>query len=89
MTEVAAIQMVSGRDLEANLLEAGRLLAEAARAGALLAVPPPAGALGNPIDLIEDTVAEAVESSNEVGRRAGEAARAGKDCATTEYARGL
>lgn len=37
---VAAIQMVSTHDIDANLREAGRLLTEAARAGARLAVLP-------------------------------------------------
>jgi deaminated glutathione amidase len=36
----AAIQMTSGRDVERNLAEAGRLIAEAARQGAQLAVLP-------------------------------------------------
>lgn len=40
MSRVAAIQMASGPNREANLLEAGRLLSEAARAGAKLAVLP-------------------------------------------------
>ncbi|MFO8141261.1 MAG: carbon-nitrogen hydrolase family protein [Marinobacter sp.] len=40
MTHVAAIQMVSSHDLEANLAEAGRLLREAAAAGAKVAVLP-------------------------------------------------
>jgi predicted amidohydrolase len=38
--KVAAIQMTSTRDVQANLLEAGRLVAEAARQGAKLAVLP-------------------------------------------------
>ncbi len=40
MSEVAAIQMQSEPDVEHNLAQAGRLLAEAAQAGALLAVLP-------------------------------------------------
>lgn len=39
-TQVAAIQMVSGRDIEANLQDAERLLAQAARAGVRVAVLP-------------------------------------------------
>ena len=39
-TTVAAIQMVSGRDIDANLEEAARLLAQAAREGARIAVLP-------------------------------------------------
>ncbi|MEP3562812.1 MAG: carbon-nitrogen hydrolase family protein, partial [Marinobacter sp.] len=34
MTKVAAIQMVSGHDIEVNLAEAARLLKEAAERGA-------------------------------------------------------
>src|SRR4029450_12452630 len=37
---VAAIQMTSGHDIEANLEAAGRFLADAARLGALLAALP-------------------------------------------------
>ena len=37
---IAAVQMVSGPDVEANLAEAGRLIAEAAAAGARLVVLP-------------------------------------------------
>lgn len=37
---VAAIQMVSGHDIDANLAEAGRLLAGAAQSGAGVAVLP-------------------------------------------------
>ena len=40
MTRVAAIQMTSAPEVEANLREADRLLADAARAGARLAVLP-------------------------------------------------
>src|SRR5690554_2171559 len=40
MTKVAAIQMVSGHDLAANLEEAARLLAQAAGQGAKVAVLP-------------------------------------------------
>lgn len=40
MNKAAAIQMVSGADIERNLADAGRLLAEAAAAGARLAVLP-------------------------------------------------
>lgn len=40
MTMVAALQMVSGPDLEANLMQAEQLLARAAEAGARLAVLP-------------------------------------------------
>lgn len=40
MTRIAAVQMVSGPDREANLEAAGRLLDEAAAAGAALAVLP-------------------------------------------------
>ena len=38
--KIAAIQMVSGPEIEANLVEAERLIADAARAGANLAVLP-------------------------------------------------
>ncbi|MBC7182943.1 MAG: carbon-nitrogen hydrolase family protein, partial [Marinobacter sp.] len=37
---VAAIQMVSGHDIDANLAETGQLLAEAANRGAAVAVLP-------------------------------------------------
>ncbi|MDP4546939.1 carbon-nitrogen hydrolase family protein [Marinobacter sp. MDS2] len=40
MTKVAAIQMVSGHDIEVNLAEAARLLKEAAERGAKVAVLP-------------------------------------------------
>jgi deaminated glutathione amidase len=40
LTRIAALQMVSGPEVEANLDAAGRLLAEAAAAGATLAVLP-------------------------------------------------
>lgn len=40
MTKIAAIQMASGTNVSANLIEAGRLISDAARAGAKLVVLP-------------------------------------------------
>jgi nitrilase len=40
MTKIAAIQMASGTNVSANLIEAGRLISDAARAGARLVVLP-------------------------------------------------
>jgi len=50
---VAAIQMVSTRDIEANLQEAERLLAEAARQGAKVAVLPENFAVLSTADMID------------------------------------
>jgi deaminated glutathione amidase len=57
--KVAAIQMTSGHDVAANLDEAGRLLAEASRAGARLAVLPENFAFMGLNDVDKRAVAEA------------------------------
>ena len=40
MTKIAAIQMASGTNVSANLIEAGKQIASAAKAGAKLVVLP-------------------------------------------------
>ena len=59
MTRVAAIQMTSGTHVEANLAEAGRLLARAAQAGVALAVLPENFALMTRSDAERRAAAEA------------------------------
>lgn len=77
MTLLAAIQMTSGSQVDANLREAGRLLAEAARRGAKLAVLPENFALMAESDAQRRAAGEP-DGSGPIQEFLAEAARANK-----------
>ncbi|SFD26067.1 nitrilase [Thiohalospira halophila DSM 15071] len=62
MSRLAAVQMASGPNRQANLIEAGRLIADAARSGAeLVALPENFGLMG----MVDDDLVTAAEADGE------------------------